>query len=491
MPLPSLSKTRFIAGHQCQLRLWNDCFRRDEAEPFSAALQALLDQGTAVGELAQERYPGGTLVTADFRHPEQAVADTQRLMADPRVPAIYEAGFQHQGVLVRVDVLVRLPEGEWELVEVKASNQCKQVFALDAHLQYWVLRGCGVKVARVGVLTLNPEYRFDGQHLDLDRLFKWHPQTPQAEAAMAGIQAEVRSQQAMLAAPEPPAIQPGPQCSAPYECPYFASCTRHWPHPEHPVTELPRLGAGVWKLRAEGFWSIPQLPDDQPLTPIQARVRTAVVEGRPWVGAGLAQALQAFQAPIHYLDFETIATAVPRFPGKGPSQPVPVQWSCHQVNASGDLLHAEFLAPDATDPRAAFARTLLTTLGQEGSICVYSQYELAILRTLARDLPELATPLLALLERMVDLLAIVRDHCYFPAFHGSFSIKKVLPALVNSRGYQGLAVADGMAAVLAFQKMTLAEGAEKAQLRQSLLEYCGQDTLAMLEVHVALADLAR
>ena len=491
MTVPTLSKTRFISGHQCELRLWNDCFRRELAEPVSAALQAILDQGTAVGELAQQRYPGGTLVAADFRQPKLAVADTQRLMADPGVPAIYEAGFLHQGVLVRVDVLVRLPSGGWELVEVKSSTQCKPVFALDAQLQYWVLRGCGVQVDSVGVLTLNPEYRFDGRHLDLDHLFKWHPQTLQAAAAMADLEAEVLRQQAMLAASEPPVILPGPQCNAPYDCPYFAACTRHWPHPEFPVTELPRLGARVWNLRARGLWSIPQLPREEPLTPLQARVRTAVVQGHPWIGPGLPQALNAFQAPIHYLDFETIAPAVPRFQGKGPSQPVPVQWSCHRVNACGDLLHGEFLAPDATDPRAAFARTLLEFLGQEGSICIYSQYEVAIIRSLARDLPDLAAPLLALLGRMVDLLAIIRDHLYSPAFHGSYSIKKVLPALVNGRGYEGLEVADGMAAIQAFEAMTWASGAERARLRQSLLEYCGQDTLAMLEVHRALVSLTQ
>jgi hypothetical protein len=456
------------------------------------AVQAILDQGTAVGVLAQDLHPGGVLVEADHRHPGEAVATTRRLLDEAQVPALFEAGFQHQGVLARVDLLVRQDTGGWALVEVKASTHCKPVFALDAALQYWVLMGCGVPVDQVSVLTLNADYRYDGAALDLATLFKAVPQTGFAKASLQAIEAEVMAQQAMLAAPEPPAIRPGPQCSDPYACPYFAACTQAWPRPEHPVEELPRLGAKVWSLRERGIWSIPEVPRGEALTRLQARVRTAVSKGRPWVSRGLGKALRAFKGPIHHLDFETIAPAVPRFAGSGPFQAVPVQWSCHREEADGRLVHTEFLAADGAEPREAFARTLLATLGATGSICVYSSYEQTILRRLARDLPHLAPPLLALLDRIVDLLGIVREHCYLPGFHGSYSIKRVLPALVPGFSYAGLEVGDGTAAALAFERMLgTPDPAEALRLRQALLVYCGQDTLAMVEVRRALGRLAK
>ena len=69
------------------------------------------------------------------------------------------------------------------------------------------------------------------------------------------------------------------------------------------------------------------------------------------------------------------------------------------------------------------------------------------------------------------------------------------PALCPGFGYDDLgAVADGMAASGAF--LQLASGCvacpeEAAQLRAALLAYCQRDTLAMVEAHRALAELAR
>ena len=89
---------------------------------------------------------------------------------------------------------------------------------------------------------------------------------------------------------------------------------------------------------------------------------------------------------------------------------------------------------------------------------------------------------------MFDLLPIVRKHFYHPAFHGSYSIKAVLPALVPAMSYCDLAIADGDSAAVKFAKM--ARGRYSAEecmvIRQNLLTYCEQDTRAMVEVHRAL-----
>jgi hypothetical protein len=73
-----------------------------------------------------------------------------------------------------------------------------------------------------------------------------------------------------------------------------------------------------------------------------------------------------------------------------------------------------------------------------------------VLNNLMRDLPDLADKIDDLINRLVDLLLIVKAHVYDPAFDGSFSIKKVLPALVEGASYANLEIQDGDTASIKF-----------------------------------------
>ena len=54
---PRLSKSRYISGTQCHLRLWYDTYRRDLATAPGEALQAVFETGHEVGEAACGRFP--------------------------------------------------------------------------------------------------------------------------------------------------------------------------------------------------------------------------------------------------------------------------------------------------------------------------------------------------------------------------------------------------------------------------------------------------
>ena len=127
-------------------------------------------------------------------------------------------------------------------------------------------------------------------------------------------------------------------------------------------------------------------------------------------------------------------------------------------------------------------------------IIVYSAYEQTRLRELAADFPDLSTALNALIARLADLLPIVRSAIYFPAFEFSNSIKSVAPALCPGFSYDDLdGIADGGAASAAFLQLAsgrITDPGRPFNLRAALLAYCKRDTLAMVEVHQALARLA-
>jgi hypothetical protein len=150
--------------------------------------------------------------------------------------------------------------------------------------------------------------------------------------------------------------------------------------------------------------------------------------------------------------------------------------------------HYEFLADGRNDPREEFCQTLWRIVENARSIVHYSSFEIYQLKAMAEKGVPLAEELhAAILARTVDLEQIVDDHVYFANFKGKTSIKVVLPVLVPELGYADLEISDGEAATVAFRSMI--EG--RPELRQPLLDYCKQDTLAMVEIYRALRALAK
>jgi hypothetical protein len=205
--------------------------------------------------------------------------------------------------------------------------------------------------------------------------------------------------------------------------------------------------------------------------------------------------LDAFGPPACYLDFEAMMPPIPLYEGTRPYQTIPFQWSLHTIDGDGVLGHKEFLADGVNDPRRQFAETLIDALAcSDDPIIVYSAYEQTRLKELAADFPDLSTALNTVISRLADLLPIVRSAVYFPEFGFSNSIKSVAPALCPGFSYDDLdGVADGGAASAAFLQLAsgrITNPGEVSQLRAELHAYCKRDTLALLEVHRALARLA-
>jgi hypothetical protein len=289
--------------------------------------------------------------------------------------------------------------------------------------------------------------------------------------------------------PEPPDIKPGTQCSHPYTCSFYGHC--HTGGSDHPISQLPWAKQKLLKsLEWIGIEDIRDIPTGFPgLSALQQRVRDCVVKGHFRLDKALPRILGQLTYPIHFLDFETFNPALPLFSGTRPYQIIPFQWSDHILEGEGQLRHEEFLHDGSGDPREPFARSLLDTLAGSGTIVVYSSYEESRIRGLAVALPYLASDLLGLLDGLiVDMLKLIRTHCYHPEFHGSFSIKSVLPALVPDFGYEDLQIHGGDMASVAYTEMMQAKtpNGRRDQLRSNLLEYCRRDTEAMVRIYEVL-----
>ena len=481
--VPMLSKSRFLAGLQCHLRLWYQCFERELIPEVPPSQQAIFDAGHEVGELATQLFPGGILIDEPYFLHKQAVQSTLQAMQDPDVKSIYEAAFAYDGVRIRVDVLERLDDGSWNLVEVKSSTSIKEVYYPDVAVQFYVLEGCGLKINRAGILHINNQYIYDGQNLDLESLFSFGDLTDETMSMQPEIPGQLEELKGMLAVDSAPEIQPSRHCHKPYDCEFWDHCTKDMP--EFWVYNISGIGQEKLDELADlGIQAIRDIPQTFPLSQIQDRIRASVSNRQEFISEQLEAELNDVAYPVHFLDFETIGVAIPRYAGTRPYQTIPFQWSDHILYENGNLDHREYLCNEDKDPREEFTQTLLDALGTKGSIFIYTTYETGILNSLIEHFPQYAEELQSVIDRFVDLYAIIKQHYYHPKFYGSFSLKYVLPALVPEMSYENLSIQDGMQASLDYLRMIDAKTLkdEKARIRDDLLTYCGQDTLAMVKI---------
>lgn len=485
--MPRLSKSRFQTGIQCQRALWMDTYERDLRDQVGESQQHVFDTGTAVGELARRRFPGGVLVEEDHTQSAQALQTTARLLENPP-RALYEAALEHGGVFVRADILVHVEDDVWDLYEVKSGTKVKPENITDVAVQAWAIEGAGLRLRRLHLMHLDRSYIFPGGEYDLDSLFSAEDITAEARAFMPQVPGIVSDLLEMLSGPKPD-MRIGKRCSTPYTCAYRGACHEFLPK-ANAVTDLPRITDDLLHaLLRDGIHSIADVPADYPgLTSQQRSVIELVRSGEPRIEGNPRAALQQLTYPIHFLDFETLMSALPLYPGTRPWQAVPFQWSDHVLHSDGRLEHREFLHEDQGDPRPAFLDSLLEALGETGSIVVYSPYEATQLGYLASAYPVRAGDIDAVRSRLFDLLVTVRTHVRHPATLGSSSIKVVLPALVKDLSYDDLGIAEGSTASLRY--LQCATGVippeQRTQVYDDLRAYCGVDTKAMVRIYEEL-----
>jgi hypothetical protein len=236
---------------------------------------------------------------------------------------------------------------------------------------------------------------------------------------------------------------------------------------------------------AEGISDIRDIPEGRLSNLTQEKVRRVTKSGTAEINPAVRALLSQFPYPRYYLDFETIAFAVPRWAGTRPYQPIPFQWSCHIEHADGRLEHKWFLDTSGEDPTSEVADRLVGNLGNSGPIFMYSPYEKRIINDLIGFVPGLARGLNSLIDRLVDLKPIVKDHYYHPDMKGSWSLKPVTACIAPKISHANLdEVTDGMAAQRAYLEIIMmgTDPARREDLKNKLLEYCGLDTMAMVAI---------
>ena len=219
----ALSKSRYTAFRQCPKNLWLKIYKPEEAVE-DPSLQARLDQGNEVGDLAMQ-YFGDYVEVTTYSHGRldlsAMVKKTQQYMRSS-VENICEASFEYKGNYCAVDILHKEERG-WAIYEVKSTTASPgkidrskiAPYLPDIAYQTWVLEQCGVKVTGSYLLCLNKEYR-RGRELNIQDMFVALDLSKEIDHEYRLIDDTVRRAQKIINSDVEPEIDLSDDCYKPY-----------------------------------------------------------------------------------------------------------------------------------------------------------------------------------------------------------------------------------------------------------------------------------
>ncbi len=494
-----ITKNIFLKSSDCMRMAYMMLRDREDSirEELNEFEEHIIDQGREIGEMARELFPGGVMV--EEKDGAAAAARTKSLMKNPSVGVIFEAAFVKDGFIARPDIIRRTESVAWEMIEVKSGvyDTCDKKSGVDkvkkhspdAAYTLMLMNACGVEVSRVTLKLVSRAYRLGMQNselfADIDITEPVFKKKTEFESKRSAIEAALNSK----AIPDYSQKTECKICKYNNECPVSKI--------EYPLFSLSGIRQKeVDKLIKLGCVSIKDIPDgyfDGNKSPVRRMMQKAIKTGAPFIGPDFQKELAKVKWPAYYLDFETLAAALPFYDDLAPHESALLQYSLHVKNSPDDANpdHYEFIIKSGTDCRRELIEHLIADLSRHednGSIIVYSNYEETQIKKAIKLFPEFAASLNAIISRLFDLREFLRGNYYHMNFKGSYSIKKTLPAMVPGMSYDGLAVRNGGEAIvwlynIVTNRLTHDE-CEKAAC--DLLEYCCQDTLAMVKLHERL-----
>jgi len=490
-----LSKSTFMRGIKCPKSLYLNKHKRRlgiESDAYSAQAMAIFDQGTNVGELATQLFPGGVDCTPESYYDFQKAVEQTQQEIENGATVIYEAAFQFEGVLAAVDILVKDEDG-WKAYEVKSSTSVSDTYRMDGTLQYYVITKSGIDLKDFSITYINNQYSRNGA-INVHQLFVSESIMTDINKRLAGLPNQINLFKKILLQDAIPEKEIGVHCNSPYGCDFAGHCWKNIPN--YSVFNISGLHeTKKFELYNSGAITFDQIPKDFNLSDnkwmqIDCELENKIVIDK----ASIQHFLSELKYPLYYLDFETIGPAVPIFDNTRPYRQYVFQYSLHTQNTKGaNVKHKESLAEtDGTDPRRNFCKQLIEECGTSGDVLVYNiGFERGKLDDLCTVFPEYAKDLKGIISRLKDLATPFQKKWYYtPEMKGKYSIKNVLPALVPHLSYGDLEIQEGGTASNLFAQMASGNfDGDIETARKNLIDYCKLDTLAMVEILAVLYKL--
>lgn len=485
-----LTKTDFIQYLNCPEALWLSKHRPEQApkKEFSLFLEKLIREGFEVEEFATKLFPKAIELPKHGSH-----VTTKEALSGSAIHFL-QASFEKGGMFARIDILERKNDGSFHIYEVKSSTKVrttrKHNHLKDVCFQKFVMQESGYKVSGTSIIHLNGDYKRSGDLIPAE-LLKIQDVTSQVNELYDEVVLEIRQAISLLEMDE--ISMNG--CSCRYttrsnHCDCFSVF-----NPDVPVQSVYEIGYLSEKklnnLIDENIYRIEDVDSEFDLNARQRNQVNSVKRKMPVVDIGKIHEQINLEYPLHFIDYETYASAIPLIDGIGPHQHIPFQVSIHTLRSDGTLTHSEYLSEKLEIPVDLWDHMKSFT-GLDGTfISWHASFEKTRNTEMAEMIPEFKEYLEFMNENMFDIEDVFKENYVDGKFRGYTSIKKVLPVMVPGFSYSDLVVQDGTMAMDLWGNLVLDPDriADKEQTKEQLLEYCKLDTLAMVEIFKKLKAL--
>ena len=213
----AITKTDFMRGMQCPKMLWLDR-HKPNLRVIPPEVQARLDAGNDFGDRAMAMF--GPYEEMTVYRPGTRIPDKKAMLERTKehlalgTPVICEAAFSHYNNYCAVDIL-RKTETGYDFYEVKNAPEVHEQFIRDAGFQYYISTRSGLKINRIFIVTHGPDEENPFLPVEI---------TEKAKALYSWVNDHIWNLNRIGKQAEEVNVEPGPQCTEPYECWYYNYC---------------------------------------------------------------------------------------------------------------------------------------------------------------------------------------------------------------------------------------------------------------------------
>lgn len=488
-----LSKSDFLKYRTCPsyFWLWKHSPELVPDDSPEEVRENKFEQGNQIELIARRLFPAGVLVQG---YNTVASGNTKELIESGTRVIFQATVITEEGLLAMADVIEKEDDG-WILYEIKSSSSVKKNEHIpDMAFQRVAFEKAGYKIVSTKIIHLNKEFVRGAGDIDPAKFFVTEDVAVEVGAILPEVVDQITLALHKMSEDEGPSNCPCRLASRGQHCPTF---NRFNPDvPTYSVYDIARMqGKKLIELVEEDILDIKDIPDGFSLTPNQA-VQVAIEKSStPLINkVAIENELKNLEFPLYFLDYESVNPAIPLVEGIHPHQQMVFQYSLHILDGPDSTLrHTEHLSKEAsTSSLEQLTAQMREDIGDDGSIIVWNKiFERDRNKELGALVPQYADFYASLNQRIYDLKDVFSNNYYVhPGFHGSNSIKDVLPVLAPQLSYKELAIGKGDIASVRWYEIVTNENPEGAdEVFSDLLAYCKLDTLAMVEIYNVLRKL--
>lgn len=497
----TLSKSDYMLFIRHPAWLWLKKFDKYKLPPIDDNTQAMFDTGHDFESYAEQLFPEGFRLGFSNYDEYLLLPEKTQEALNRGAKAIFQGRFEAKGITCIIDVLERVSDNVFDLVEIKSSTRAKPEHYYDLAFQLLVLEKSGIEVRNIYVMHANKDYVRNGDINSSELVGKTDVTEKVRELSDVTVSTLEKARELLDTRVRPDISPRHVNTLGISGTTWFADWMTVF---ESLVPELDTYSIyylsypsaeQIGKLEDRGIELISDISEEHALRPKQiAQIKTTKNNTRIIEKEKIKEFLDTFTYPLYFFDYETLSSIIPPFDGMSPYKDYPFQYSLHVLESpDAKLKHLEYIHTENSNPMPDLIEQLKKDIGDSGTVLTWNMvYEKSCNTRMASFYPEHKEFLEGVNERILDLMTPFSEMWFVDKdFFGSASVKNVLPVLCPELSYKELDVSDGLLARRVWTE-TYLQGKNKentSEIYSNLSKYCTLDTFAMVKILDKLKEI--